>query len=140
MMTKIIKLKTGAKLEDLSNYSRAVAVDDWIYVSNTAGRDPISGEIPEEIVAQTKQVFANISRALKALGSGLEDVIATRVFIQTPADTPVVMGVFGEVFKGVDPTTTVTCPPLGSQTYKVEIEVTAYRGAAKAGAETIRLN
>lgn len=137
-MTKIVKLKSGAVLEDKSSYSRLVAVGDWIFVSNTAGRNPETKLIPEDVAAQTHQVFANISRALAAVGSGLGDVIAARVFIQEPADTPAVMEIFGEMFRGVDPALTVTCPPLGSTVYKVEIEVTAFRGASK-GAELIRL-
>ncbi|WP_319532320.1 Rid family hydrolase [uncultured Cohaesibacter sp.] len=112
-MTKITKVKTGAKLEEESSYSRIVVVDNWIFVSNTAGRNPVSKEIPEDIVEQTHQVFDNVERALKGVGSGLEDVVQTRVFIQTPSDTPAVMGIFGEKFRGVDPTTTVTCPPFG---------------------------
>ena len=137
-MTKIVKLKSGAVLEDKSSYSRLVAVGDWIFVSNTAGRNPDTKLIPEDVAAQTHQVFANIARALAAVGSGLGDVIAARVFIQDPADTPAVMDIFAEVFRGVDPALTVTCPPLGSTVYKVEIEVTAFRGASQ-GAEVIRL-
>ncbi|SDF28642.1 Rid family hydrolase [Rhodobacter capsulatus] len=137
-MTKIVKLKSGAVLEEKSSYSRLVAVGDWIFVSNTAGRDPETKLIPEDVAAQTHQVFANIARALEAVGSGLGDVIAARVFIQDPADTPAVMAIFAEMFRGVDPALTVTCPPLGSTVYKVEIEVTAWRGAAQ-GAEVIRL-
>jgi len=136
-MTKIVKVKTGGKLEQLSSYSRIVMVDNWISVSNTAGRNPQTKEIPEDLREQTLQVFENIENALKAVGSGLEDVISTRVFIQTPSDTPAVMEIFGEKFRGVDPTTTVTCPPLGSSVYKVEIEVSAYRGASKAEIEYI---
>ncbi|KEP71144.1 RidA family protein [Thioclava sp. BHET1] len=134
-MTQITKIKTGTKLEELSSYSRIVAVDNWIFVSNTAGRNPETKEIPEDLEAQTRQVFANIERALAAADSSLADVVATRVFIQDPADTQAVMTLFGEMFRGVDPTTTVTCPPLGSGVYKVEIEVTAYRGAASAPTE-----
>ncbi|WP_444461795.1 Rid family hydrolase [Rhodobacter capsulatus] len=137
-MTKIVKLKSGAVLEDKSSYSRLVAVGDWIQVSNTAGRNPDTKLIPADVADQTHQVFANIARALEAVGSGLGDVIAARVFIQDPADTPAVMAIFAEVFRGVDPALTVTCPPLGSTVYKVEIEVTAFRGAAQ-GAEVIRL-
>ena len=136
-MTKIVKVKTGAKLEQVSSYSRIVMVDNWISVSNTAGRNPETKKIPEDLREQTLQVFENIENALKAVGSGLEDVISTRVFIQTPSDTPAVMEIFGEKFRGVDPTTTVTCPPLGSSVYKVEIEVSAYRGASKAEIEYI---
>jgi enamine deaminase RidA (YjgF/YER057c/UK114 family) len=138
-MTQIVKLKSGNPLEEKSSYSRLVAVGDWIFVSNTAGRDPVTKDIPEPVAAQTEQVFANIARALQAVGASLADVVAARVFIQTPADTAAVMEIFGQKFRGVDPALTVTCPPLGSTVYKVEIEVTAYRGAAAAGAQTITL-
>ena len=134
-MTTITKLKTGTKLEEISSYSRLVAVDNWIFVSNTAGRNPQSGEIPADLAEQTLQVFANIERALAAVEASLADVVATRVFIQDPADTPAVMTIFGEKFRGIDPTTTVTSPPLGSAVYRVEIEVTARRGAGRAETE-----
>lgn len=136
-MTKITKVKTGTRLEEISSYSRIVAVDNWIYVSNTAGRNPATKEIPETVEDQTRQVFANIKAALAAVDASLADVIAARVFIQTPADTPKVMEIFGEMFRGTDPALTVTCPPLGSTSYKVEVEVTAYRGAAQADIDRI---
>lgn len=138
-MTRIVKVKTGNRLEDISSYSRLVAVDNWIYVSNTAGRNPATREIPEAVEDQTRQVFANISGALAAVDASLADVISARVFIQTPADTPAVMEIFGEMFRGVDPALTVTCPPLGSTVYKVEIEVTAFRGAALAQTERLSI-
>lgn len=136
-MPRIVKVKTGTRLEEISSYSRLVAVDDWIFVSNTAGRDPETKEIPSDLIEQTRQVFANIERALKVVDAGLADVVSTRVFIQNPEDTPTVMEIFGEKFRGVDPTTTVTCPPLGSSAYRVEIEVTAFRGAGAADVERI---
>ncbi|GHG94792.1 RidA family protein [Pseudodonghicola xiamenensis] len=134
-MTKIIKLKTGSKFEDHASYSRLVAVDNWIFVSNTAGRNPETKEIPEDVTEQTLQVFANIESALGAVGSSLADVVASRIFIQDPTDTETVMTTVGQKFRGIDPTATVTCPPLGSTIYKVEIEVTAFRGAADADVE-----
>lgn len=138
-MANITKLKSGTKLEEISSYSRAVCVDNWIFVSNTAGRNPDSKEISDDLREQTLQVFANIERALAALDSSLADVVSTKVFIQNPEDTPFIMSIFGEKFKGIDPTTTVTSPPLGSKTYKVELEVTAYRGANTADVEYINL-
>lgn len=138
-MTRIVKVKTGNRLEEISSYSRLVAVDNWIYVSNTAGRNPATREIPEAVEDQTRQVFANISGALAAVNASLADVISARVFIQTPADTPKVMEIFGEMFRGVDPALTVTCPPLGSTVYKVEIEVTAFCSAALAQTERLSI-
>jgi enamine deaminase RidA (YjgF/YER057c/UK114 family) len=138
-MTKILKVKTGSKFEEIASYSRVVAIDNWIYVSNTAGRNPDTQEIPEDVIEQTEQVFANIEHALAAVDSSLQDVVMSRVFIQYPEDTPRVMEFIGTKFRGVNPATTVTCPPLGSNVYKVELEVTAYRGASKAEVEEISI-
>ncbi|WP_111892463.1 RidA family protein [Acinetobacter sp. MB5] len=136
-MTKIVKLKTGSKFEEKASYSRLVSVDNWIFVSNTAGRNPQTKEIPEDLTEQTLQVFANVEQALAAVNSSLADVVFSRVFIQDPADTETVMGIVGEKFRGINPATTVTCPPLGSTVYKMELEVTAFRGAAQAEVEEL---
>ncbi|AEF56123.1 RidA family protein [Marinomonas posidonica] len=136
-MTDIIKLKTGSKFEEIGSYSRVVAVDNWIFVSNTAGRNPITKEIPANALEQTEQVFNNIETALEAVDSSLADVVMSRVFIQDPADTHKVMEFIGSKFQGIDPATTVTCPPLGSTDYKVELEVTAFRGASTANVTKI---
>ncbi len=131
-MTQISKVKTGSIFEEKASYSRIVAVDNWIFVSNTAGRNPQSKEIPEDISEQTHQVFANIEQALAAVDASLADVVMSRVFIQDPQDVPTVMAIIGDKFRGINPASTVTCPPLGSTVYKVELEVTAYRGASAA--------
>ncbi|MAK90315.1 MAG: hypothetical protein CMI13_03640 [Oleibacter sp.] len=138
-MSKIVKVKTGSRFEDIASYSRAVVVDNWIFVSNTAGRNPDTQEIADDVLVQTEQVFSNIERALKAVGSSLQDVVMSRVFIQNAEDTPAVMEYIGTRFKGTDPATTVTCPPLGSTIYKVELEVTAYKGAASAETEYLNI-
>lgn len=139
-MTRIIKLKTGSPFEEQASYSRLVVVDNWIYVSNTAGRHPQTKLIPDDVLEQTHQVFANIEAALAAVDASLADVVCSRVFIQDPQDVPAVMNLIGEKFRGIDPASTVTCPPLGSTVYKVELEVTAYRNAAKAQVDVIRLS
>ncbi|ANF83437.1 hypothetical protein A3K93_14520 (plasmid) [Acinetobacter sp. NCu2D-2] len=138
-MSKITKVNTGSVFEEKGSYSRLVAVDNWIYVSNTAGRNPETKQISEDVLEQTQQVFDNIEAALTAVGSSLADVVMSRVFIQDPADTAVVMEFIGQKFKGINPATTVTCPPLGSQIYKVELEVTAFRGASKLELEHIKI-
>ena len=95
--------------------------------------------IPEDALEQTEQVFSNIEAALAAVDSSLADVVFSRVFIQDPEDVHAVMQLIGEKFKGINPATTVTCPPLGSTVYKMELEVTAYRGAATADIQEITI-
>lgn len=139
-MNKIIKVSTGSVFERNASYSRAVSVDDWIYVSLTAGRNPKTKEIPEDISEQTEQVFINIEEALLSVGASLKDVIFSRVFIQSPEDVPAALDIIGEKYRGIDPATTVCCSPLASPIYKIEIEVTAFRGASQANIQRIKVS
>lgn len=138
-MTDVIKVKTGNKFEEHGSYSRLVAVDNLIFVSNTAGRNPKTKEIPTDLAEQTNQVLDNISAALASVDAVLEDVVSARVFVQFPDDVMAVMTAYGERMRGINPTLTMTCPPLGSTEYKVEIDVVAYRGASKANVREIQI-
>jgi 2-iminobutanoate/2-iminopropanoate deaminase len=138
-MTKIIKVKSGSKFEDIASYSRLVAVGDHIYISNTAGRHPQTKEMSEDVTEQSLQVIDNIERALVAVGSCLADIGAIRVFVPNPSDADAVGSVLGDKFRGIDPACTLTCPPLGSEAYKMEMDATAQRGASTNVAEYINL-
>ena len=74
------------------------------------------------------------------IGSRLEDVVMSTVIIPNVADARAVMDYVGERFRGIDPARTVTCSPLGAADFKVEIEVTAYRGAGDAEQERITVS
>lgn len=138
-MTEVIKVKTGNKFEEHGSYSRLVAVDNLIFVSNTAGRNPRTREIPTDLAEQTNQVLDNISAALASVDAVLEDVVSARVFVQFPDDVMAVMTAYGERMRGINPTLTMTCPPLGSTEYKVEIDVVAYRGASQANVRELQI-
>lgn len=139
-MVKITKVKSGSLYEEKESYSRVVAVDNWIFVSNTAGRHYRTRDMSTDPVEQARQCFHNIEGALAAVGATLADVVRSRVVIPNATDAPAVMAFVGEKFRGIDPASTVTCPPLGGPDYRVEIEVTAYKGAGAAGAEYINVS
>lgn len=139
-MEKIIKVKSGSKFEDIASYSRLVAVGNHIYISNTAGRHPETKEMPEGVTEQSLQVIDNIERALIAVESCLADIVAIRVFVPNPADADAVGAVLGDKFRGIDPALTLTCSPLGSDAYKMEMDATAYRGASANEAEYLDLS
>lgn len=138
-MVDVIKVKTGNKFEEHGSYSRLVAVDHLIFVSNTAGRNPRTKEIPTDLAEQTNQVLDNISAALASVDAVLEDVVSARVFVQFADDINDVMTAYGERMRGINPTLTMTCPPLGSAEYKVEIDVVAYRGASKGNVRELQI-
>lgn len=131
MIDEIVKVKSGSILEDKEAYSRVVALDNWIFMSLTAGRDYKSRAMPDAALEQAKQAMKNVEGALAAVGSGLEDVVRRRIFIPRQEDVPEVMAYMGEKFKGVDPASCVSCGPLGGPEYLFEIEITAYRGAGR---------
>ncbi len=94
----------------------------------------------EDVTDQSLQVIDNIERALIAVGSCLADIVAIRVFVPTPADANAVGDVLGDKFRGIDPACTLTCSPLGSDAYKMEMDATAYRGASENLAEHLDLS
>lgn len=137
-MVAVTKLKSNSAIEARNNYSRAIAIDDWIVLANTAGRDFKTRTMPEDAAGQAEQMFRNIEGALEAMGSSLADVVRARVAVPNPADMPAVTAIFARKFQGIDPVGTFTCTPLAGTEYKVEMEVTAYRGAGAAA--TTRLS
>ena len=136
-MVAVTKLKSNSTIEARNNYSRAVGIDDWILLANTAGRDFKTRSMPADAAGQAEQMFRNIEGALAAMGSSLADVVRARVAVPDPADMPAVAAVFARKFQGIDPVGTFTCTPLAGPEYKVEMEVTAYRGAGAAAVKRL---
>ncbi|CAN7703848.1 RidA family protein [Mesorhizobium sp. LjRoot246] len=134
-MSNVTKIKSGSPFEDKESYSRAVVVDNWIFVSNTAGVNYKTQKMSTDPVEQAKECLNKIEGALKSVGASLADVVMSTVYIPNPEDAPTVMAYIGERFKGIDPARTVLCPGLGGPDYKVEIEVQAYRGVGTAEVE-----
>ena len=127
----ITSVKSGSKFETLASYSRAVAIGDWIFVSNTAGIDYETRTLPDTAAEQLRLAVATVTRALAAVDSSLSDVVRIQVFVPDASDQDEAIEVLGELFRGIDPALTMTRSPLAGE-YKAEIEVTAHRGAGAA--------
>lgn len=137
-MVEITKVNSGGEYEALCSYSRLVMVDNWIFTSNSAGVDPQTGKFSSDPVEQAKQVLRNLEHALAQVGSNFSDVIRRTVRIPNRADIFPIMECVGAAFKGIDPASTVVCTPLGSDDYKVEIELIACKGAGSQKQTRIR--
>lgn len=137
---ELVKLKSGSILEDKEAYSRIVALDNWIFMSLTAGRDYKTRAMPDTAVEQARQAMKNVEGALEAVGSSLADVVRRRIFIPRQEDVAEVMAYMGEKFRGISPASCVTCSPLGGPEYLFEIEITAYRGAGALPVKTLSIS
>lgn len=137
-MPEITKVSSGGYYEDRHNYSRLVMVDNWIFMSNSAGVIPETGKFSSDPREQAQQTISNIEHALKQVGSDLSDVVRLVASVPNRDDIFPVMDYVGSRFKGIDPAMTLICTPLGSDDYKVEIEITAYKGGGSQEAKRIR--
>lgn len=136
---EVVKIKTSSLYEEKASYSRITMVGDMIFVANTAGIDYKTRVMSSDAREQTLQCFKNIEAALASVDASLADVVRSRVAIPYAEDKEAVMAVLGEKFRGIDPASTITATPLAGE-YRVEIEVTAYRGVGKAQAKYIKID
>lgn len=121
------KYSSGVKWESIVGYSRAVRVDDRIYVTGTTATGD-DGEIVgvDDAYAQTVQTIKNIERALKALDADLENVVRTRMFVTDISRWEEFGRAHGEFFRDVMPATTmVEVSKLIDPRMLIEIEADA---------------
>ncbi|KAL6797707.1 YjgF-like protein [Trichoderma sp. SZMC 28013] len=123
-------ISSGSKFEGEIGYSRAVVVDDFVFVSGTTGYDYATGEISEDVVQQAEQTMINIDKALKDAGSSVSEVVRVRYILLDRSEFPLVWPVLRKWFGNVRPAATMMQSSLMVDEMKIEIEVTAKKGSS----------
>ncbi len=120
-------VSSGTLWEQRVGYSRAIRVGSWIEVSGTvAANDSNLVVSPGDPYAQTRFILTKIEQALIAVGSSLQDVIRTRIYVTDMAHWEAIATAHGEVFGQICPASTlVQIQALINPDYLVEIEATA---------------
>ncbi len=116
---------SGTAWEDLAGYCRAIRTGNRVFVSGTTathGTRIIGGADPS---AQTHFVIDKIEGALQSLGSRLEDVVRTRVYVSRIDDWEAVARAHGARFGHIRPANTLVETKLVSEGYLVEVEAEA---------------
>lgn len=75
-------------------YSQGYIANGFVYTSGQIPVDPVSGEIPEGITAQTERSCKNVGAILEAAGVGFEQVFKTTCFLADMAD----FAAFNEIY------------------------------------------
>ena len=103
-------------------YSPAARAGGFVFVSGQVPRDPATGKlVGDDVEGQTKQVVANVERALRAAGAELSDVVSVIVYLADIDD----WGRFNEAYKTLMPQPYPTRTALGANLRGILVEISA---------------
>jgi enamine deaminase RidA (YjgF/YER057c/UK114 family) len=122
------KISTKTKWESVFGYSRAVCIENHIYISGTTSTDE-NGNIvgKNDIYLQTIQIFKKIRSILQGLESDLNDIVRTRIYMVDMDNWQEVAKAHFELFNEIRPTCTIIeVNRLIDPDLLVEIEVDAF--------------
>ncbi|WNR46475.1 RidA family protein [Paenibacillus roseipurpureus] len=117
---------TGSPWEPIVGYCRAIRVGNRIEVAGTTAMK--DGEVVGigDAYTQTRFILETIASALQELGSGMSDVIRTRMYVTDISQWEAYGKAHGEFFREVQPVATmVEVKALIDPQLLIEIEVEA---------------
>jgi enamine deaminase RidA (YjgF/YER057c/UK114 family) len=120
-------ISSGSTFEAEIGYSRAVVVDDWVFISGTTGFDYTTMTISDDIAVQTEQCLKNIEAALREAGASLADIVRVTYVLPEAAEFQKCWPVLRRYFGEVRPAATMIAAELADTRIKIEIEATAIR-------------
>jgi endoribonuclease L-PSP, putative len=106
-------------------YSQGIKIGDLIYTSGQIPLNPVTGEIPETIQAQTKQSLENCKAILEAGGTSLDNVFKTTVFLSDMNDFVSMNEVYATYFPSNPPARSAVQVARLPKDVKIEIEMIA---------------
>jgi len=124
------RVASGSPFEPTIGFSRALRVDDRVWVSGTGPVWP-DGTCPDDVGEQARRCFDIILAALAQAGARWEDVVRTRMYLTSAEDAAAVSAVHGELFADIRPAATmIVVAALLDPRWKIEIEADALIGPA----------
>ena len=101
-------ISNGNPMEAIVGFSRAVRVGPFISIGGTAPVDSNGKTVGiGDVAVQTRQCLEIIKAALEQAGSGLHDVVRTRVILTNIEDWKASIDVRKEYFRDVRPVDTI---------------------------------
>jgi enamine deaminase RidA (YjgF/YER057c/UK114 family) len=123
-----INISSGTPWEPIVGYSRAVRIDNHVWVAGTTASDSAGNVVAKGNAAeQTRYILTKIDNALHEAGASLADVVRTRVYVTNIAEWEAIGRVHGEFFGKIRPASAMMqVAKLIDPEHLVEIEVDAF--------------
>jgi 2-iminobutanoate/2-iminopropanoate deaminase len=106
-MSEREEIRVEALGEPISHYTDGVRAGNLLFVSGCVAVDGQGRLVEGDVVAQARQVFANIEAILTAAGTGFANVVKVTVYLTDIDDRPLVNTVRREVFGQARPASTL---------------------------------
>lgn len=125
-LSERLRVSTGSPWESVVGYSRAIRIGNVVEVAGTTAMKDGNVVGKGNAYEQTKYILQIIEGALKQVGSGMSDVVRTRMFVTDISQWEEIGKAHGEYFKEIRPVATmVEVKSLIDPELLVEIEVQA---------------
>jgi enamine deaminase RidA (YjgF/YER057c/UK114 family) len=126
VMSRLL-ISSASKWEPIVGYSRAVRVDNLVFVAGTTAANADGTVVGDnDGYLQTREILRRIGQALEQAGASLEDVAQTRMFVSDISRWEDIGRAHGEVFADIRPVATmVEVKQLIDARLLVEIEAVA---------------
>lgn len=119
------RIYSGSPYEEKAGYSRAVVVDDWIFISGTTGFDPDTKEFPEDVEAQCENCFRILARVLEQAGASFDDLVRVGIFVTSQEEFERIIPIIRKYCYAARPANTTVFAKLVAPHMRVEVEATA---------------
>ena len=120
---------SGSVWEQTLGYSRAVQVDNTLFISATAASGP-EGIVGDDFYSQTKYILEKLGVVLEEAGFSYEDVVQSKLYLTDISKWEDAGRAHGEVFGEIRPTLSlVHVLPFLDPQMLVEIELVAQKSA-----------
>ena len=117
----IERIRSGGPFEEKIGYCRAVVAGDWVHVAGTVGQ----GDTVEE---QCQSALDVIGAALENAGTDFAHVVRVNYFLPDRSEFEPCWPILSKTFGENPPAATMVESGLINDQYRIEIEVTAYKG------------
>jgi len=121
---------SGSSWEQTLGYSRALQVDNTLYISATAASGD-NGIVGEDFYTQTKYILEKLGAVLADAGFEYDDVVQSKLYLTDISKWEDAGRAHGEVFGDIRPTLSlVHVLPFLDPKMLVEIELVAQKSAS----------
>lgn len=116
--------------EAVGPFTRAILIEDHLYIAGTTALSHISGDyyerkVPDTIEEQTRLTLENIRKCVEAAGGTMDDIFKVVIMLKNPSDYKRMNAVRAEYFKKDPPISTCFRAEVMRDDILVEIEAVA---------------